>query len=261
MDTGNSDQIKTEIKIEVFLPILEDIAAAFSSNTPGMKNASWVFVQNNRTIQDFLKPHCLESNWDLFDGYFRQEKNIYLFIEEPLQGLVHREGKFWLFFDPKVAHSYFHKHPDTHRKYHPSKIIQLPPPSLHIAFAKQIRQVLDDADEKIFNQFIRVEQYLMLGQEYLPDNAFSKIEELLTDLIRKRTRKETASLMKDILNPGVSPTMLEKRLQLLYRVMRRFYLKDPDKDQYEALKKLLQPQNDERSVGLKFVKETLLTGA
>lgn len=250
-------------QIEIVSPIIEaikqTITTQFSHSIKiDLSSSDWWLITDPRTRADFSKPHTLELLWEDFQAFFRKEKDLYIFLEKPILGIVHKKGTFWAFFEPKTAMSYFQRQEDRPKDFNKASIKRFPHIPLSKGLTNSIKSVIQDPDPRAMNNIKKVETILEMSDAYLPKEEASNLTKQIRKVLITLSLAEVRLLKTDITNPGVSPTMLEKRLLSIYKLCLRLYAVKNDEREQESLKKLLSPKIIIRRKALELVEQQLL---
>jgi hypothetical protein len=222
-----------------------------------MTKTPWWFIVDERKWCDALKPHVFEQSWEEFEQYFLQKKEIFLFVEEAIVGLVSKEGKFWLFFDPETASKFFNKQQDKPKNFNGSHITKLPPLNILPALIQEIQLIIKESDKRVMAQIKTLEEVLDMADLYLTSNESNQFLGSIKKVIQSLSLAEVKFLKQDIDKQGFSSTLLEKRIQSIYRLCMRLYVVKGDESQKNALQKLLASQPNIRKQALNLIEKRL----
>ena len=222
-----------------------------------LTKSAWLFIANERDSLDILKPFIFERVWDDVENYFLEKRRLHLFVEEPIIGLVSKEGKFWLFFEPETAEKFFHKQQERPKGFNRSKITAFPFLDILPALTQEVHLILKESDKRVMAQIKKLEEVLGMADVYLtPDNT-KRFVKTIKKVIQSLSLAEVKFLKQDIDKPGLSATLLEKRIRSVYRLCMRLYVSSGDEKQEHALQKLLAPQPNIRKQALNLVENKL----
>lgn len=259
MTHSSIDEIEVSKQVELFSPIfhkhLANLTIRFAKEIDRhLAMGTWHYIINEKTSAAF-KDHHMETAWRDFEGFFQHESPFLLFIEMPLKGLINKKAKFWLFKEAKIAVDFFRFQSEKPNNFHPNVIRSLPYMHLGKPLAVRLQSLLEEEGRWI-QKITKIENLLKIADFYLPPKDLSKFTQILKLLLKNSTLQEVRALKKDLNNPNVSPTMLEKRSAALYRIGFRFYIfhRGAEKD---YLKKLLFPEAKDRQQGLKLLEVRL----
>ncbi len=222
-----------------------------------MTKNPWWFILDERNSSDILKPHVFEQAWEKFEQFFLQKKEIYLFVEEPIVGLVNKEGKFWLFFEPATANKFFHKQLERPKNFSSSNITKLPHLNILPALIHEIQSIVKESDKRVMAKIKKLEEVLNMADFYLITSESKQFARNIKKVAQSLSLAEVKFLKQDINKQGISPTLLEKRIQSIFRLCMRLYVRKGDKKQEYALKKLLAPQPNIRKKALDLIENKL----
>lgn len=249
-------------QLDVFHPMLLDLAkkvtTQFSQSIKvDLSTSPWWLISDSRTKLDFLRPHSLEAPWGLFQQYLINKQELFLFLEEPMLGIVHKKAQFWLFFDPRLAASYFQRQSERPKNFTKAAIKKFPPIALLHGLTLKARSMAKNQDDKAMNSIKRLEETIALADAFMPVDEAAQFTQAIRKILVLFSLSEVRTLKKDITNPGVSPTLLEKRLQAIYRLCLRLYSVRQDDREREVLKKLISPKIVIRKKALEIVEQRL----
>ncbi len=222
-----------------------------------MTKTPWWFIIDERNSCDVLKPHVFEQAWEKFEQYFFQKREIFLFVEEAVAGLVSKEGKFWLFFETETASKFFNKQQDRPKNFSSSSITKFPYLSILPALTQEIQLIIKESDKRVMAQIKKLEEVLNMADSYLAINESRQFVQNIKKVIQSLSLAEVRFLKEDINKQGFSTTLLEKRIQSIYRLCMRLYVPKGDEKQKHALQKLLAPQPNIRKKALNLVERRL----
>jgi len=259
-------RVPPETLYETLHPILqngcEGLASQFSQALGiDIKSSPWNFIIDNRQIADLAKPFTLDANWPCFAQFFRGERDLLLFLEKPVMGIVNKPAKFWVFFDPKIAQAYFQRQTERPKDFSGQSIKKFPALELGKGLAKQLQGVLTESGIKVNQQIKKVEAFYTIADQFLPAEASQSFSTIAKKLIVRLALAEVKQLQLDITDAGSSPTLLEKRLQSIFRVCIRLYARRADGKEKESLKTLLSPKIIVRRKALELVGARLAADA
>jgi len=227
------------------------------SHKVDMTESPWWFIVDERTSSDALKPHIFEKDWNKFEQYFLQKREIFLFVEEPVVGLVSKEGKFWLFFEPETATQFFNKQQDRPKKFSSSSISKFPHLDILPALIYEIQLIIKESDKRVMAQIKKLEEVLGMADLYLTPSGSSQFVQNIKKIIQSLSLAEVRFLQQDVNKKGFSSTLLEKRIQSIYRLCIRLYATNGGETQKQALQTLLAPQPNIRRQALNLVERRL----
>ncbi len=240
------------------------IAAEFSraisegkSSKIDMTKNPWWFIANERTSSDALKSHVFEQAWDNFEQYFLQKRELFLFVEETVVGLVSKEGNFWLFFEAETASKFFHKQQDRPKNFNKSSITKFPHLNILPSLTQEIQLIIKESDKRVMAQIKKLEEVLNMADMYLTTGESGQFVQNIRKVVQSLALAEVKFLQQDINKKGISPTLLEKRIQSIYRLCMRLYVAKGGEAQKNALQKLLAPQPNIRNQALNLVENRL----
>jgi hypothetical protein len=222
-----------------------------------MSKSPWWFIVDERTSCDMLKPHVFDQAWEKFEQYFLQKKELFLFVEEPIVGLVSKEGKFWLFFEPEIASKFFHKQQERPKNFSKSSISRFPHLNILPALIQEVQLIIKESDKRVMAQIKKLEEVLDMADVYLETGEAREFLQNIKKVIQSLLLAEVRFLKQDIDKRGFSATLLEKRLQSIYRLCMRLYVPKSDEKQKSALQKLLTSQPNIRKRALILVENKL----
>ncbi len=254
--------VPLDIQLDVFHPMLLELAKKVSDQFSQsikieLSTSPWWLIADPRTKSDFLRPHTLEPSWELFQQYLIGKQELFLFLEEPILGIVHKKAQFWLFFDPRLAASYFQRQSERPKHFSKAAIKKFPPTALLHGLTLKVRSMVSDQDVKAMNSIKQLEEIIALADSFLPEEEANQFTETIRKILVLFSLSEVQALKKDITNPGVSPTLLEKRLQAIYRLCLRLYSVRQDDREREVMKKLISPKIVIRKKALEIVEKRL----
>lgn len=257
-------ETQSEIFNRAFIVQTSEIAARISKvfskekeQKVDMTDCPWMFVYDERNGVDALKQHVFEKDWENFELFFRNEKDLFLFIEEPVVGLLSSGGKFWLFFDPKIANAYFNKQQERPKNFSGSAITKFPHPQILPALTHEIQTIIKESDKRVMAQIKKLEEVLNMADFYLPPEESEQFMRNIRKVIQTLALAEIRYLKNDLQKPGLSPAVLEKRINSIYRLSSRLYARKGDEKQESALKTLLSAQPNVRRQALERVEQKL----
>ncbi|MBT4090075.1 MAG: hypothetical protein HN580_05375 [Deltaproteobacteria bacterium] len=222
-----------------------------------MTKSPWWFIVDERTSSDVLMPHVFEQAWEKFEQYFLQSREIFLFVEEAIVGLVSKEGKFWLFFEPETASKFFNKQQDRPKNFSSSSITKFPHLDILPALTQEIGLIIKESDKRVMAQIKKLEEVLNMSDLYLTASVSKQFVQNIKKVIQSLSLAEVRFLKQDIIKKGFSSTLLEKRLQSIYRLCMRLYVAKGEEKQENALQKLLAQQPNIRKQALNLVERRL----
>jgi len=227
------------------------------SSKVDMTKSPWWFIVDERTSADLLKPHVFEQDWEKFEQYFLRKREIFLFVEETIVGLVSKEGNFWLFFKAETASEFFHRQQDRPKNFSKSKLTKFPYLNILPALTQEIQLIIKESDKRVMAQVKKLEEVLNMADFYLTTSESSQFVQNIKKVIQSLALAEVRFLQQDIDKKGFSSTLLEKRIQSIYRLCMRLYVVKGDETQKSALKTLLAPQPNIRKQALNLVANRL----
>ncbi len=222
-----------------------------------MTKCAWWFIVDERNSSDLLKPHVFEKAWEKFEQYFLQKRELFLFVEEAIIGLVSKEGKFWLFFEPETAITFFNKQQDRPKNFSSSSISKFPHLDILPALTYEIQLIIKESDKRVMAQIKKLEEVLNMADSYLTTSSSRQFGQNIRKVIQSLSLAEVRFLEQDIDKKGFSATLLEKRIQSIYRLCMRLYASNGGDAQKQALQKLFAPQTNIRKQALKLVERRL----
>ncbi|MDH5561121.1 MAG: hypothetical protein OEY59_09750 [Deltaproteobacteria bacterium] len=248
--------LSIEIQVEVLSPVLgkqiEKLAKIYTQTLKiDLTKYHWWFISDERTKTDFEKPYVIEKGLEGFQRFFQQKKDLYYFLDLPVAGIVNKEPKFWVFFDPKLASSYFFKQGEKPEKFESSMIKKFPPQSISKILVEAIQPIFDDRGERPVLRVKKIEEILAIADNYMPEDEAKQFTETIRKILLTLSLMEINELKTDITNAGVSPTSLEKRLNAIFRICVRLYASNAVEK--ESLKKLLSPTIQIRKKALDLI--------
>jgi hypothetical protein len=241
-------QIASEIK---------SVTADGKTHRVDMTKSPWWFIVDERNSSNVLKSHVFEQAWEQFEQYFLQKTELFLFVEEAVVGLVSKEGKFWLFFEPETASKFFLKQQDRPKKFGSSSITKFPHLDILPALTQEIGLIIKESDKRVMAQIKKLEEVLNMADLYLPASGSRQFVQNIKKVIQSLSLAEVRFLKEDIDKKGFSASLLEKRLQSIYRLCMRLYVPKDDEKQKQALQTLLAPQPNIRKKALNLVERRL----
>ncbi len=257
-------ETQSEIFNRAFISQTTQIAREFRSVTGegntrkiDMTKSPWWFIADERTSSDVLVPHVFEQAWEKFEQYFLQKREMFLFVEEAIVGLVSKEGKFWLFFEPETASKFFLKQQDRPKNFSSSNITKFPHLDILPALTQEIGLIVKESDKRVMAQIKKLEEVLNMSDLYLTANVSKQFVQNIKKVIQSLSLAEVRFLKQDINKKGFSSTLLEKRLQSIFRLCMRLYAAKGGDTQKHALQKLLAPQTNIRKQVLNLVEKRL----
>ncbi|MGK0290408.1 MAG: hypothetical protein ACI86H_001867 [bacterium] len=250
-------------QIEIFYPLIiketNHLAKIITKVTKlDMMHCPWFFIFDERTNGDFSNPHVLERGWDDFVEYFLQKKHVYVFLQEPVVGIVSKKPKFWMFFDPKIAAKYFQRQTEKPKNFSADRIQKIGFIPIAGGLQTFAKEALQDKSLRVMQQIKKIEAVLAMVDFYLPEEENQSIEKELRKIIITLSLAEVRLLESDISDAGVSPTMLEKRLEAIYRMCIRLYAVRKNNKDKDALKALLSPKITIRKKALQLIEKKLV---
>ena len=256
------NKIAPELLYEILFPVLaetcEKVNRQFSQALGiDMSSSGWSFIIDNRQLSDFQKPFVLEADWASFAEFFSGKKDLYLFLEKPVVGIVNKKAKYWVFFDPKIAQAYFQRQTERPKEFGPQAIKKFPVPNLLKSLVDQVQAITGEKAEKAMHQIKKIETFYTIADQFLPEQAAQGFSNTVKKTIIGITLKEVRQLGQDVSDPGVTPTLLEKRLQAVFRVCLRLYAKKGDDRERDSLMTLLSPKIVVRKKALELVEKRL----
>ncbi|MDT8446809.1 MAG: hypothetical protein RRB13_07925 [bacterium] len=254
-------RVAPEQLYDIFSPILietcEGLAKQFSKALNiDITSSGWNLIIDNRQATDFLKPFALANDWPGFADFLAGKRDLYLFLEKPVMGIVNKKAKFWVFLDPKVAASYFQRQTERPKDFAAQAIKKFPQPNVLKGLVKQVGEIVGDTGERVMNRIKQIEVFYSVADDFMAEEAAQAFAATVKRLIVKLALDEVKLLGKDISDPGVSPSMLERRLQAIFRVCLRLYSRGDEKER-EGLKTLLSPKIAVRKKALELVQARL----
>jgi len=226
-----------------------------------ISSSPWNFIIDNRQIADLAKPFSLDANWPSFAKFFKGEQDMFLFLEKPVMGIVTKKAKIWVFFDPKIAVAYFQRQTERPKDFSSQGIKKFPPLDLGKGLAKQLQASLSESGVKVMQQIKKIEAFYSIADQFLPAEASQAFSQAAKKLIVRLALAEVKQLQLDIVDSGSSPTLLEKRLQSIFRVCIGLYARKPEGKEKESLKTLLSPKIIVRKKALELVEARLAADA
>jgi len=269
MKIGSTCKASLETQIVIFnrafISQTAQIASEFSYVTRegktckvDMTKSPWWFIVDERNSSDVLKSHVFEQAWENFEQFFLQKKEIFLFVEEAIVGLVSKEGKFWLFFEPETANKFFLKQQDRPKNFSSSRITKFPHLRILPALTQEIQLIIKESDKRLMAQIKKLEEVLDMADLYLTTSESRQFEGNIKKVIQSLSLAEVRFLKQDIDKQGLSSTLLEKRIQSVYRLCIRLYVVKGDETKKHALQKLLAPQPNIRRQALNLIEKKLV---
>ncbi|PCI24040.1 MAG: hypothetical protein COB67_12065 [SAR324 cluster bacterium] len=257
-----SCDLPLESQLEVFHPMMVDVikkvTLQFSQSIKvDLSSSNWWLIQDVRTKADLSRPHTLETLWQDFQQYFQQKKDLYLFFEEPILGIVAKKAQFWVFFEPRMAASYFQRQTERPKNFNRTGIKKFPPLALVPGLTQKVHALTRVKEGRAMNNLKKLEELITVADAYLPTEAAQYFTGTIRKILVLFTLTEVQLLKKDITNAGVSPLLLEKRLEAIFRVCVRLYsIKNNDQER-EVLRKLVSPKIIIRRKALEVVERRL----
>ncbi|OGG94001.1 MAG: hypothetical protein A2527_09095 [Candidatus Lambdaproteobacteria bacterium RIFOXYD2_FULL_50_16] len=221
-----------------------------------ISSSGWNFIIDNRQAVDFYKPFTLSNDWESFDAFFKGEKDLFMYMEQPVMGIVSKPAKFWVFFDPKIAVAYFSRQTERPKDFGPAVIKKYPRPAMTGPIIRQVQDILADKSERLNNMIKKVEIYYAVADMYLPEAEAKDFQGSMKQSLLAIALAESQSLQRDITDSGVTPANLEKRLNGMFKLCMRFYGRGNDREK-DGLKVLLSPKIEHRKKALELVERRL----
>jgi len=245
-----------ESQVQILSPVLikqaEKLALSITKVIKiDLSKYHWWLISDVRTKTDFEKPYVIENALEDFQEFFQQKKDLYYFLELPVASLVKKEPKFWVFFDPKLAASYFFKQGEKPDKFESSMIKKFPKQSITQILKESIAPIFQDKGERPVNRIKKLEELLSIADAYMPKNESREFTVSIKKILSTLALLEINELLNDIHDSGVTPSLLEKRLTSVYRICVRLYASKPQEK--ETLKKMLIPKNQIRQKALELI--------
>ena len=247
--------------MDVFHPMLLDLSQKITDQFSqtirvDLSTSPWWLILDSRTKLDFLRPNTLEAAWNSLQKYLLNQQTLFFFLEEPILGIVHKKAKFWLFFDPRLAASYFQRQTERPKKFTKDYIKKFPPLAILPALTAKTREMVKSQEGKLMS-VQQLEELISIADAFLPEKEATQFTEAIRKILVMLSLSEVRSLLNDITNPGVSPTLLEKRLKTVYRFCLKLYAVKQDEHEREMLKKLLSPKITTRQKVLEIIEKRL----
>lgn len=256
-------RVSPEQYYEIFNPMLvetcEGLAKQFSKALGvDISSSGWNLIIDNRQATDFHKPFALDSDWPGFADFLAGKRDFYLFLEKPVMGIVNKKAKFWVFLDPKTAAAYFSRQQERPKDFSAQAIKKFPQPNILKGLVKQVADIVGNKEERVMNRIKEIEVFYAVADDFLPEDQAQAFSANVKRLIIRLALEEVKLLSRDITDPGVSPSMLERRLQAIFRVCLRLYARRRGDDrEKESLKTLLSPKIAVRKRALELVQGRL----
>jgi len=107
--------ISIEDQLEILLPAFENYAQETKEGLQTERGEEgytiemrMIFAPNKEDL--FPKRYVLQESWGMVQEFLSGTKQLKCIVEKGEKGLVKRNPVYWVFFDAKIAHSFFSSH-------------------------------------------------------------------------------------------------------------------------------------------------------
>jgi hypothetical protein len=220
--------------------------------------AEWLLIPSTLKSGKFLSYHSLLENWKEIDRFLTRESKLYCFIQGSKSALVERSFKFWVFFKPGHAATYFKGQLDRPKEFGGDSIITLPHIRLQEPFMDKVAKIVSAHQQKrIIDTVKKIFAVIDYCERFLQRDEKSNLEAYIKSSISEIISMEIDQLLKDIHATTPSSTLIQKRLKSVLRVGWR-YFRTKNELETEYYKKLLSDTPDEQEKGLKLAKKKII---
>jgi len=253
--------LSVETQVEILHPIFSEycqqlVQSLSQKMKEDLSKTDWLFIYNEREMGDLHRVHMMTKAWQGFQAFFLGQSKLYCFVEKAQGGLVNVEAKLWFFFDPMVAHAWFQRQRERPKGFKKSAILPLPCLDLLRPIVQNFARITANQEMKLIDRINRNMDFLSLADFFLPQEKTQELELGFKRVIARLLFEETQQLQKDITNPGMTPSILEKRLRAVFQISWRFFrMENMLENAY--FKKLLSKSIEDRDKGLRLTQKKI----
>ena len=248
--------ISVEDQIEILIPAIEDYAKETMEALQFEREEEdysitmrMIFDPNKEDI--FPKRYVLQENWETFQEFLSGKLSLKCMVEKGEKGLVKRDPVYWVFFDPKMAHSFFSS-PTFSRKYIDNDSNKtFPKLELTKFFRKTISELTEESGHvNTIPRITKIIDVITLADWYLEKEKALGLDSFVRQRITPLIHIEIHRLIEVQSKPNAKAA--EKRAKMLFKLGWRYY-RTRNEMESAYFNKILDKDPEQQLKGLKLM--------